>query len=41
MKPLVSERVPLAEAADAVQRLADGSTTGRLVVVPALDGGSR
>lgn len=41
VKPLVSERVPLAEAADAVQRLADGSTTGRLVVVPALDGGSR
>ncbi|MFF5449484.1 NADPH:quinone oxidoreductase family protein [Streptomyces sp. NPDC012888] len=32
--PLVSERIPLAGAADAVQRLADGTTTGRLVVVP-------
>ncbi|MET9699350.1 NADPH:quinone oxidoreductase family protein [Streptomyces sp. NPDC006529] len=41
IKPLVSERVPLAGAADAVQRLADGTTTGRLVVVPALDGGAR
>ncbi|MGW0363680.1 NADPH:quinone oxidoreductase family protein [Streptomyces sp. NPDC002990] len=39
IKPLVTERVPLAGAADAVQRLADGATTGRLVVVPALDGG--
>ncbi|MFD7100366.1 NADPH:quinone oxidoreductase family protein, partial [Streptomyces xanthophaeus] len=37
----VSERLPLDAAADAVQRLADGTTTGRLVVVPALDGGSR
>lgn len=34
--PLISERVPLADAADAVQRLADGTTTGRLVVVPSL-----
>ncbi|MFD3807225.1 NADPH:quinone oxidoreductase family protein [Streptomyces sp. NPDC058611] len=41
VKPLVSERVPLAGAADAVQRVADGTTTGRLVVVPALDGGAR
>ncbi|MEU7606301.1 zinc-binding dehydrogenase, partial [Streptomyces sp. NPDC041003] len=41
VKPLVSERVPLAAAADAVQRLADGTTTGRLVVVPAQDGGPR
>ncbi|MFD7033765.1 NADPH:quinone oxidoreductase family protein [Streptomyces sp. NPDC059917] len=41
IKPLVSERVPLAGAAGAVQRLADGVTTGRLVVVPALDGGAR
>lgn len=41
IKPLVSERLPLDAAADAVQRLADGTTTGRLVVVPALDGGSR
>ncbi|WP_330333922.1 NADPH:quinone oxidoreductase family protein [Streptomyces sp. NBC_00536] len=41
ISPLVSERVPLAGAADAVQRVADGVTTGRLVVVPALDGGAR
>lgn len=34
IKPLVSERVPLADAADAVQRVADGRTTGRLAVVP-------
>ncbi|MDX3096911.1 NADPH:quinone oxidoreductase family protein [Streptomyces sp. ME19-03-3] len=34
IKPLVSERVPLEGAADAVQRVADGTTTGRLVVVP-------
>lgn len=34
VKPLVSGRVPLAEAADAVQRVADGTTTGRLVVLP-------
>ncbi|MFE6271540.1 NADPH:quinone oxidoreductase family protein [Streptomyces goshikiensis] len=39
VKPLVTERIPLAGAADAVQRLADGTTAGRLVVVPALDGG--
>ncbi|MBW5485378.1 NADPH:quinone oxidoreductase family protein [Streptomyces bambusae] len=39
VKPLVSERVPLGGAADAVQRLADGTTTGRLVVVP--DGAAR
>ncbi|MDX3236754.1 NADPH:quinone oxidoreductase family protein [Streptomyces sp. ME03-5709C] len=32
--PLVSERVPLEGAAEAVQRVADGTTTGRLVVVP-------
>jgi NADPH2:quinone reductase len=31
--PLVTERVPLAGAADAVQRIADGTTTGRLAVV--------
>lgn len=30
--PLVSERVPLEGAADAVQRVADGTTTGRVVV---------
>ncbi|MGW5477549.1 NADPH:quinone oxidoreductase family protein [Streptomyces sp. NPDC004008] len=34
IKPLVSERVPLGEAADAVQRVADGVTTGRIAVVP-------
>ncbi|MFF7215270.1 NADPH:quinone oxidoreductase family protein [Streptomyces sp. NPDC008238] len=34
VRPLVSERVPLEGAADAVQRVADGATTGRLVVVP-------
>ncbi|WP_256106693.1 NADPH:quinone oxidoreductase family protein [Streptomyces sp. ODS05-4] len=34
IRPLVSERVPFAEAAGAVQRLADGATTGRLVVLP-------
>ncbi|WP_023591166.1 NADPH:quinone oxidoreductase family protein [Streptomyces thermolilacinus] len=34
IKPLVSERVALADAASAVQRVADGTTTGRLVVVP-------
>lgn len=34
IKPLVSERVPLGGAADAVQRVADGVTTGRIVVVP-------
>lgn len=33
VKPLVSERVPLDGAADAVQRVADGTTTGRVVVV--------
>ncbi|MFC1418229.1 NADPH:quinone oxidoreductase family protein [Streptacidiphilus cavernicola] len=34
IKPLISERVPLAEAADAVQRVADGSTVGRIAVLP-------
>ncbi|WP_103502248.1 NADPH:quinone oxidoreductase family protein [Streptomyces sp. SM14] len=34
IRPLVGERLPLAEAADAVQRLADGTTTGRLVILP-------
>ncbi|WP_336115114.1 NADPH:quinone oxidoreductase family protein [Streptomyces sp. PTD9-10] len=33
IKPLVSERVPLADAAAAVQRVADGVTTGRVAVV--------
>ncbi|HET6859563.1 MAG TPA: NADPH:quinone oxidoreductase family protein [Streptomyces sp.] len=34
IKPLVSERVAMKHAADAVQRVADGATTGRVVVVP-------
>ncbi|MFD9791059.1 NADPH:quinone oxidoreductase family protein [Streptomyces sp. NPDC059070] len=34
VKPLISERVTLRDAADAVQRVADGATTGRVVVVP-------
>ncbi|GAA1367450.1 NADPH:quinone oxidoreductase family protein [Streptomyces beijiangensis] len=34
IKPLISERVPMKDAADAVQRVADGTTTGRLVVIP-------
>ncbi|AXI77819.1 NADPH:quinone oxidoreductase family protein [Peterkaempfera bronchialis] len=34
VRPLVSERVPLAGAADAVQRVADGTTTGRIAVLP-------
>lgn len=36
--PLVSERVAMAGAADAVQRVADGTSTGRIVVLP---GGTR
>ncbi|MFE3652725.1 zinc-binding dehydrogenase, partial [Streptomyces sp. NPDC059152] len=34
IKPLIGGRVPLAGAADAVQRVADGDSVGRLVVVP-------
>ncbi|MHC5705456.1 NADPH:quinone oxidoreductase family protein [Streptomyces tirandamycinicus] len=34
IKPLVSDRVALESAAEAVQRVADGTTTGRLVVLP-------
>ncbi|MFI6154302.1 NADPH:quinone oxidoreductase family protein [Kitasatospora sp. NPDC051170] len=34
VRPLVSARLPLADAAEAVQRVADGRTTGRLVVLP-------
>ncbi|MFJ6087011.1 NADPH:quinone oxidoreductase family protein [Streptomyces sp. NPDC092369] len=41
IKPLVSERVPLAGAADAVQRVGDGTTTGRVVIVPSLEAGSQ
>ncbi|MFI0238688.1 NADPH:quinone oxidoreductase family protein [Streptomyces sp. NPDC016845] len=37
IKPLVSERVDLTQAASAVQRVADGVTTGRVVVIPGLD----
>lgn len=33
IRPLVSERVPLAEAAAAVQKVADGRSTGRIAVV--------
>ncbi|WP_030675467.1 NADPH:quinone oxidoreductase family protein [Streptomyces sp. NRRL B-1347] len=40
VKPLVSERVPLAGAAAAVQRVADGATTGRVVVLPGLGDGA-
>ncbi|MET9898955.1 NADPH:quinone oxidoreductase family protein [Streptomyces sp. NPDC006446] len=40
IKPLVSERVPLSEAGAAVQRVADGVTTGRIAVVPALQNGA-
>ncbi|MEU3503572.1 NADPH:quinone oxidoreductase family protein [Streptomyces hundungensis] len=39
IKPLISERVPFKDAAAAVQRVADGTTTGRLVVLP--DGADR
>ncbi|WNI20695.1 NADPH:quinone oxidoreductase family protein [Streptomyces sp. ITFR-16] len=34
IKPLISERVPMAGAAAAVQRVADGTSTGRIVVLP-------
>ncbi|WP_327677864.1 NADPH:quinone oxidoreductase family protein [Streptomyces sp. NBC_00467] len=34
VKPLISGRVAMKDAADAVQRVADGTTTGRLVVLP-------
>ncbi|AZM63603.1 MULTISPECIES: NADPH:quinone oxidoreductase family protein [unclassified Streptomyces] len=40
IKPLVSERVPLTGAADAVQRVADGVTTGRVAVLPAPENGA-
>ncbi|WP_149824057.1 NADPH:quinone oxidoreductase family protein [Streptomyces tailanensis] len=40
VKPLVSERVPLDGAAAAVQRVADGVTTGRVAVVPTLENGA-
>ncbi|MGW5968566.1 NADPH:quinone oxidoreductase family protein [Streptomyces sp. NPDC055186] len=40
VKPLVSERVPLAGAAEAVQRVADGVTTGRVTVLPVPQNGA-
>lgn len=40
VKPLVSERVPLTGAADAVQRVADGVTTGRVAVLPSPENGA-
>ncbi|MDX3712137.1 NADPH:quinone oxidoreductase family protein [Streptomyces europaeiscabiei] len=40
VKPLVSERTSLGGAAAAVQRVADGVTTGRVVVVPSLENGA-
>lgn len=40
IKPLVSERVPLSGGGAAVQRVADGVTTGRVVVVPSLENGA-
>lgn len=39
VKPLISERVAMADAANAVQRVADGTSTGRIVVLPS--GGAR
>ncbi|MFJ6737335.1 NADPH:quinone oxidoreductase family protein [Streptomyces sp. NPDC091279] len=38
IRPLVSARVPLTGAADAVQRVGDGVTTGRVSVLPGLPG---
>ncbi|MFD7413147.1 NADPH:quinone oxidoreductase family protein [Kitasatospora purpeofusca] len=34
VRPLVTERLPFEAVPDAVQRVADGTTTGRLVVLP-------
>ncbi|MFJ7996427.1 NADPH:quinone oxidoreductase family protein [Streptomyces sp. NPDC096310] len=34
IRPLISERVAMKGGADAVQRVADGTTTGRIVVLP-------
>jgi len=34
IRPLISERLPLADVPDGVRRLADGSTTGRIVFLP-------
>ncbi|MET7482944.1 NADPH:quinone oxidoreductase family protein [Streptomyces sp. NPDC005538] len=40
IKPLVSERVPLSGAAAAVQRVADGVTTGRVTILPSSENSS-
>ncbi|MBC2864408.1 NADPH:quinone oxidoreductase family protein [Streptomyces mexicanus] len=40
IRPLVSERVPLSGAASAVQRVADGVTTGRIAVLPTSENGA-
>ncbi|MDX2936006.1 NADPH:quinone oxidoreductase family protein [Streptomyces ipomoeae] len=40
VRPLVSERVPLDGAAAAVQRVADGVTTGRVIVLPTSENGA-
>ncbi|MDX3452802.1 NADPH:quinone oxidoreductase family protein [Streptomyces sp. ME02-8801-2C] len=40
IRPLVSERVPLSGASAAVQRVADGATTGRVAVLPSLENGA-
>jgi NADPH2:quinone reductase len=40
IKPLVSERVALQDASAAVQRVADGLSTGRIVVLPAVKNGA-
>ncbi|MFC9427057.1 MULTISPECIES: NADPH:quinone oxidoreductase family protein [unclassified Streptomyces] len=37
IRPLISERAEMKGGADAVQRVADGATTGRVVVLPAGD----
>jgi NADPH:quinone reductase len=34
IRPLITERLPLAEVPDGLRRLADGSTTGRIVFLP-------
>jgi NADPH2:quinone reductase len=34
IRPLISERLPLADVADGLARLGDGATTGRLVFLP-------
>ncbi|MFD7921047.1 NADPH:quinone oxidoreductase family protein [Streptomyces sp. NPDC059740] len=39
VRPLIGGRVPLEQAADAVQRVFDGTTTGRIAVLPALTPG--